>query len=436
MNYITPNTQAAPCFLQEIGNIITIKGTIYKIRQMRGFAFVLLKQGSALIQCVHGEFSQFSLTELTENMTIAVTGLVCPDPRSKAGFELQMHTYTCLSRPAAPMPLVINGKELPLSLDTLLDNRPLTLRNQKETAIFELQAGICRGLRSFFDANGFCELHSPKLGASSAEGGANVFTLDYFGSPACLAQSPQFYKQMMTAVLGRVYEIAPVFRAEKHHTARHLNEYISVDLEMPYIETFHDIMAMETALLSHTLQFISETCAPQLALLEVALPTVATIPTLPFFEAKKMAARHLGRAPAEKHDFEPEEEKALCAAILEQTGSEFVFVTHYPSVKRPFYAKDTPSNSAVTESFDLLFRGQEITTGGQRIHDYGEQMEKLLSRGMNPEDFSDFLSAHKHGLPPHGGLGLGLERLTARLLNLPNVKQASLFPRDVSRISP
>ena len=436
MNYIQPNLQASPCFLTEIGNTVTFKGTIYKIRQMRGFAFVILKQGTRLIQCVHGEFSNFSLSELTEQMSITLTGTVCPDERSKAGFEIQMLSYQCLSRPYEPMPLVINGKELPLAIDTLFDSRALTLRNQQETAIFALQAGICRGLRSFFDANGFTEIHSPKLVSASAEGGANVFTIDYFGQTACLAQSPQFYKQMMTAVFGKVYEIAPVFRAEKHHTARHINEYTSVDFELPYINSFYEIMETETAMLAHVMAFLKEHYTYELELLQVKLPTVSNIPCLPFYEAKELAAAHLGKSPADKFDFEPEEEKALSEAIFQQTGSEFVFVTHYPAAKRPFYAKNTPENPSVTESFDLLFRGLEITTGGQRIHSYEEQMEKLLSLGFSPAGFEDFLSCHKHGLPPHGGLGLGLERLTARLLNLPNVKLACLFPRDVSRITP
>jgi len=237
-------------------------------------------------------------------------------------------------------------------------------------------------------------------------------------------------------VFERVFEIAPVFRAEKHDTARHLNEYTGVDFEMGFIESFEEIMQMETAMLKYIMAFLQEQYEQELSLLKVQLPVITEIPAIKFSEAKKMVAKAYHREFKESHDFEPEEEKLLCELIKKRTGSEFVFVTHYPSAKRPFYAMDSKENPEETLSFDLLFRGLEITTGGQRIHNYAEQVAKMEARGMNPAAFESYLMMHKAGMPPHGGLGIGLERLTAKLLNQENVRLSSLFPRDINRVTP
>ena len=334
------------------------------------------------------------------------------------------------------MPVVINGKLMDTSRETKLDYRPLTLRNEKERAIFKLQEGILRGFRNFFQENGFTEIHSPKIVYSGAEGGANIFALDYFGKEAYLAQSPQFYKQMMVGVFERVYEVGPIFRAEKHDTARHLNEYTGVDFEMGYIGNFREIMEMETEMLKAAVAELEQEYGYELNLLGVQLPRIEKIPALKFSEAKALVAEKTGRTFRESHDFEPEEERLLSEIIENETGSELVFVTHYPTAKRPFYVMEDPKNPEDTLSFDLIFRGLEITTGGQRIHDYEMQLYKLRARGMDPKAFESFLMMHKHGMPPHGGLGLGLERFTARLLGFENVRQACLFPRDINRLTP
>ena len=420
-----------------VGQTVKIHGIIYKIREMSGFAFVILKTKRTLLQCVYSEeYSKFALAELCDNMSVIIDGEVINDERSRAGLEVRLLSFECLSLPAQETPIVINNKEVAATLETLLDYRPITLRNAKERAIFQIQAGICRGFRKFFDENGFTEIRSPKIVFSGAEGGANIFKLDYFGREAYLTQSPQFYKQIMVGVFERVYEIAPVFRAEKHDTSRHVNEYTSVDLEMGFIESFYDIMRLETKLLAETLDFLREHYAAELALLKADVPTITEIPAVKFSEAKEMIARTYKRGITDFDDFEPEEEKLLCDIIKKQTNSDFVFVTHYKSSKRPFYAMDSRDNPDVTESFDLLFRGMEITTGGQRIHDYQTQVSKMESRGMNTDIFSSYLMAHKHGLPPHGGLGLGLERFTAKLLNYQNIRYAAMFPRDICRLEP
>lgn len=420
-----------------IGDTVRLTGAIYKIRNMSGFAFVILRTRRILVQCIYSpQFSDFPLESLKEEACVILTGQVVAEERSRTGYELHIRQVKLLASPAEELPVAIHNKTLEASLDTVLDYRPLTLRNEKERAIFKLQEGICRGFREFFYRENFTEIHSPKIVYAGAEGGANVFPLDYFDKKAYLAQSPQTYKQMMVAVFERVYEIAAVYRAEKHDTSRHLNEYISVDFEMGYIESFTELMQMEMQMLIDTLDYLQRFYERELALLKVSVPEIKQIPVIRFHEAKQAVSEVYHREITDWNDFEPEEEKLLSEWIKKQTGSDFVFVTHYPSKKRPFYAMDDPENPELTLSFDLLFRGLEITTGGQRIHDYKEQLNKLKSRGMHPEAFESYLMLHKYAVPPHGGLGLGLERFTARLLGLNNVRYASLFPRDLKRLTP
>ncbi len=420
-----------------IGQEIKIHGSIYKIRKMSGFAFVLLRTKRKIVQCVYSEeFSQFDLNLLKEESSVCVTANVVKEERSKTGRELRMLQVKVLSIPQEELPIVINNKMVDTSMENLLDYRPITLRNEKERGIFKLQEGICNGFRTFLLEKKFTEIHTPKIVYAGAEGGANIFRLDYFGREAYLAQSPQFYKQMMVGVFERVFEIAPVFRAEKHDTSRHLNEYTSVDFEMGYIESFEDVMEMETKMLQFTMDYLKEHYSYELELLKVIIPGVSEIPVIKFKEAKELISKEYKREIKDFDDFEPEEEKLLSKIIGKKTGSDFVFVTHYPSKKRPFYAKEDRNNQEESLSFDLLFRGLEITTGGQRIHDYKEQIEKMKRRQMTVELFESYLMMHKYGMPPHGGLGLGLERFTSKLLNQENVRLATLFPRDIHRVTP
>ncbi len=473
MNYI--NNQIKEPLLtitkEHIGQTVILHGSIYKIRKMSGFSFLLIRTDRQVLQTVfHEESTQIILPEatmvgtstanatgekmepsastenlnsfpvsetapiLTEESCVVVTAKVIEEPRSKTGYELHLITVRILSTPAAASPVVINTNQQNLSLESHLNHRMLTLRNEKERAVFKLQAGICEGLRLFFAREHFTEIHTPKLVSQGAEGGANIFQLDYFGKDAFLAQSPQFYKQMMVGVFERVYEIGPVFRAEKHDTARHLNEYTSVDFEMGYIESFTDLCRMECKMLEAVMAHLQETCAPEISLLNLTLPVIRSIPSLTFQEAKELTAK--ASIENEKDDLSPEEEKYLSAYIKKAESSDFVFITHYPSSKRPFYAMEDPTDPSRTLSFDLLMNGLEITTGGQRIHSYTEQLAKLERRSMNPENFESYLMMHKHGMPPHGGLGLGLERLTAKLLGYDNVRYATLFPRDINRLVP
>lgn len=263
-----------------------------------------------------------------------------------------------------------------------------------------------------------------------------MFSLEYFGKEAYLAQSPQAFKQMMVGVYDRVFEVGAVYRAEKHDTARHLNEYMGLDLEMGYINSFYDIMETETAMLQYSMAYLKDNYKEELELLSVSLPVVEEIPAISFQEAKEWIQKEFNRKIADFYDFEPEEERLLCQLVKEKTGSEFIFVTHYPTAKRPFYAMEEDNDKEVTKSFDLLFRGIEVTTGGQRIHDYHAQVEKMVARGMNPEAFESYLMLHKYGIAPHGGLGMGVERFTMSLLGKNNVREAALFPRDMNRLVP
>lgn len=420
---------------EKTGSVAEFTGSVYKIRKMSGFSFVILRTARNLIQCIL-DTGKNSYEELCENACVRVKGMVRKEERAHAGFEIDILEVEILSRPAAEPPVVINNKEVKASLETRLDYRPITLRNQKERAVFKIQEGFLNGAREFLRNQKFTEIHTPKIVFAGVEGGANMFSLEYFGKEAYLAQSPQAFKQMMVGVYDRVFEVGAVYRAEKHDTARHLNEYMGLDLEMGYISSFYEIMEMETAMLQSVMAYLKENYKEELELLLVSLPVVEEIPSISFKEAKEWIQKEFNREIVDFHDFEPEEERLLCQLVKEKTGSEFVFVTHYPTAKRPFYAMEEDNDREVTKSFDLLFRGIEVTTGGQRIHDYHAQVEKMKERGMNPEAFESYLMLHKYGIAPHGGLGMGVERFTMSLLGKNNVREAALFPRDMNRLVP
>ena len=420
-----------------LGQTVKVNGAVHTIRDMGDVAFVVLRKREGLLQCVYEEgVTEFNIKDLKEASTIEVEGVVAKEDRAPNGIEIRLKTIKVLSEPAEPMPIAISKWKLNTSLETKMAMRPITLRNVRERAKFRIQEGIVRGFREFLHAQGFTEIHTPKLGAKSAEGGANLFRLEYFHRPAILQQSPQFYKQMMVGVFDRVFETAPVFRAEKHNTKRHLNEYTSLDFEMGYIDSFEDIMAMETGFLQYTIELLKKDYARELKTLNITLPNVDKIPTVRFTEAKELVSKKYNRTIKNPYDLEPEEEALIGQYFKEEYGADFVFVTHYPSKKRPFYAMDDPEDTTYTLSFDLLFGGMEITTGGQRIHDYNMLMEKVAARGMTDEGMETYLSAFKHGMPPHGGIGIGLERLTMKLLGEENVRETTLFPRDLSRLEP
>ena len=419
------------------GKKIRMNGAVHNVRDMGEVAFVILRKAEGLVQCVYEEgVTNFDIHDLKEESAVEVLGTVKAEERAPHGFEIRLEEIKVLSQPAEPMPIPISKWKMNTSLETKLALRPVSLRNVRERAKFKIQEGIVRGFRDYLFTQGFTEIHTPKIGARGAEGGANLFKLSYFHKPAVLAQSPQFYKQMMVGVFDRVFETGPVFRAEKHNTKRHLNEYTSLDFEMGYINGFEDIMEMETGFLQYAVELLKKDYAHELSILKVELPKVDKIPAVRFDKAKELVAEKYKRKIRNPYDLEPEEEALIGRYFKEEYDADFVFVTHYPSKKRPFYAMDDPADEKFTLSFDLLFKGLEVTTGGQRIHDYQMLKDKIAARGMDEEGMEQYLDTFKHGMPPHGGLGIGLERLTMQILGEENVRETCLFPRDMNRLEP
>ena len=420
--------------IAKIGEEIALNACVHNVKHMSGFAFISLRTARYVVQSVYSsQDCPDSIEKIKEGCYVSVTAVVKEDKRAVNGIELLLKSIKLLPAPAAEYPLQVSKKKLGCALDINLDLRSVALRHPIERAIFKFQEGVVSGFREFMLKNNFTQIYSPKIVAQGAEGGANIFSMDYFQKTAFLNQSPQFYKQTAVAFFDRVFEIAPVYRAERHSTSRHLNEYIGLDFEMGYINDMYDVMNMEIAMLRYMTEYLKENYQYEIKLLEADIPTVGDIPSITFMEAVDLIK---GSKAKNKFDLDPEDENFLCEYAKKEYDSEFIFVTHFPSSKPPFYAMNSKEDKRVAYKFDLLFRGLEITTGGQRIHDYNEQLEKMEAQGLNPEDFEHYLQIHKYGMPPHGGLGIGLERLVMKFLNLKNVRQASMFPRDVNRLLP
>ncbi len=344
--------------------------------------------------------------------------------------EIEVLEIDVISKADIPFEL---GEDV--NLDTYLDNQPYTLRGDKQKAIFKIQAEIIKTFRVSLREQSFTEVQLPKIVGKDAEGGAGVFEVDYFGHKAGLATSPQLYKQIMVPVFERVFATGNIFRAEKHSTSRHLNEYTSLDFEMGFIEDHLDVMAVLEQIIKDMVSSVKENNSKELQLFGVEAPSIPKeIPIMKLSEAQKVLKSEFDIDAEGDPDLEPEHERKLSEYAKQKFDSDFIFITHYPVSKRPFYTYPDEKDEGFTKSFDLLFRGIEIATGGQRRHNYDSVVEGLKEKGLNPEEFSFYLQAFKTGMPPHGGVGLGLERLTEKFLNLSNVKEATLFPRDLNRI--
>jgi nondiscriminating aspartyl-tRNA synthetase len=425
------------------GSRISIHGAIQRVRRLSWGGFVVLRRHDGLVQCVvPAEASGGALASLREEQSVRFLGTL-----KKAGIkdssirlrtaEVHVDEVEFLNSPAETPPVDLTKKVLELNIDTSLDLRPVSLRHPVERARLKVAEAVVDGFRGYLRSAGFTEIHTPKICFAGAEGGANIFKVQYFDRQAFLAQSPQFYKQMAVAFFERVFEVGPVFRAEPHQTSRHINEYTSLDFEMGFISGFREVMSTEVCLLRHMMELVGRECAYELEMLGARVPSVPDqVPAVTLAEAHEISGSIAGKSFAGEPDLEPEEERLVCEHAAREWGSEFVFVTHFPTSKRPFYTMDDPENPGTTLGFDLLFKGLEVTTGGQRIHDYGMQVEKMKSFGLNPADFESYLMAHRAGLPPHGGLAIGLERMTARLLDVENVRLATMFPRDAKRLTP
>ncbi len=416
----------------KIGSEVTLYGWIHQVRELKKIVFVILKDRTGLTQLVL-EPGQFKLPH--PESLIKVTGL-CKASNNKYGaVEVEVSQFETVNEATGDLPFVVKNEDLDVQMDTLLNHRVLGMRHPKEQAIFKIQSGISTAFRQFLIEKDFTEIHTPKIVSRGAEGGANLFELDYFETKAYLAQSPQFYKQMMViSGLERVFEVAPVFRAEKHSTSRHLNEYVSLDLEMGMVEDIESLMTLENECLIYIMDYLKGHFEKELLLLGNPLPEVLkTIPRMPLPQALDILREEYGLTSLE-NDIDPEGEKCITDYAQKTFGSDFIFLTHYPRSKRPMYTHYNADGT--TNSFDLIFRGIEITTGGRRLHDYEALEKAIIEAGYQVEDYSDYLECFKYGAPPHGGLAIGLERLTAKCLGFDNLRRATLFPRDRGRLRP
>lgn len=426
---------------QHVGNEIAIDAVVNVVRLQGKMAFFDFRDRSGLIQgVVFGKPETLEVAKtLTLESAVRVKGIVNQRPEKMVNSEVQNGdieleiTDIEVLNLAAVLPFDMNGE---FSLDTLLDNRPLTLRRPRERAIFKIQHEIMNAYRNFLTAEGFTEFQAPKLVGGDAEGGAEVFKVDYFyGKKAYLATSPQLYKQMLVGVFERVFTTGSMFRAEKSATTRHLSEISMLDLEMGFVKDHTDVIALVTKLMQVVIKQVNENCAAELKLLEVEEALAPeTFPTMTLREAQALILKETGVDKTSEPDLEPEDERFLCDYAKANWGSDFVFVTHFPTSKRPFYTQVDPENPEFTRSFDMLFRGLEMCSGAQRVHDYETLKTRIAEKGLDPEKFHFYLQAFKYGVPPHGGIGLGLERLTAKLCGVKNVKEATMFPRDINRI--
>jgi nondiscriminating aspartyl-tRNA synthetase len=423
---------------EHAGQKVMIQGWVHRIRKLGQVTFIVLRDRGGLGQIVV-EGDKIDALQLMNESVIQVTGSVKSDDRASGGAELQAVELKVISQTTEPPPIAVNSKDIRSTarLDTILQHRAVSLRNPEIKAIFRVQAEIMAAFRDFLTDQGYTEISTPKIVSCATEGGAELFSLQYFERKAYLAQSPQFYKQMLVGSgLERVFEVGKAYRAESHNTPRHINEFISLDYEMGFIEDEQDVIGMEIEFLKYMFGRIRETCSHELEIYDAEVPEITEIPQIRLRDAKEKLRQLYGEINSEEGDLSTEEERKLCEYSLREYDSELIYVTHYPRAKRPAYTMPDSEDAELTRSFDLLFRGLEITTGGQRIHQYDLLVESLQARGLDIADFESYLEAFKYGMPPHGGLAIGAERLTMKLLGLKNIREACLFPRDRTRITP
>jgi nondiscriminating aspartyl-tRNA synthetase len=413
---------------QRIGQRVTVQGWVHRRRRLSRVAFLVVRDRSGLAQVViDNGTGRRQLDALCEETVVSVEGTVVANPKAPGGAELTDPRITVLGS-ATPPPVELWRPALTAGLPALLDHAPIAWRHPARAAVWQLAAASLRGFRRALDERGFTEIQSPKLVGGSTESGATVFTVDYFGRPAYLAQSPQFYKQMMVGVFERVYEVGPVFRAEPHDTVRHLAEYVSLDVELGFIDDHRDVLAVLRDVLAGMVDAVRGEAAGAGA----RVPEVPErIPVIHFRDALALVG-----ADPDEPDLAPEHERRIGRWAVQEFGSDFVAVEGFPARKRPFYTHPEPGDGRWTNSFDLLFRGLELVTGGQRLHEYADYERALADRGEPIDAYEPYLQAFRHGMPPHGGFAIGLERWTARLVGADNIRRTTLFPRDLHRLTP
>lgn len=431
--------------LDSIGEEVKICGWVSVRRDQGKLVFFVLRDRSGSVQAVvlpdTPELVILAQTIKPES-SVAITGIVKERPNKNADpedtlqfLEVAVTDLSVLAAPAEDLAIEVSQEDMGLNLDTLLNNRTLSLRNEKVNAIFTLYDLLLQGYEKHMRKRDFVEIKTPKILEAATEGGANFFKINYFDRSAYLAQSPQFYKQAGVSAFERVFEIGTVFRAEPHFTTRHVNEYTGLDAEMGFIDSVEDVMeALEDAMFA-MFQKIQKKGSKQLAIHGASVPEYTTIPRIRLTDALEILKEKYGKE-VEDQDIDGEGERLICEYVKEEYGSDLVFLTHYPTHLRPFYSMPSVDNPEYTETFDLLFRGVEIASGGQRIHNAELLEESIRAKGLNPEDFKDYIDIFRLGTAPHGGWGLGSERIIQKILNLGTIKEAVLYPRDVKRLAP
>ena len=420
------------------GERVQLKGWLHRLRRLAEVSFLILRDAHGTAQVVVQDPDLVErLARLHHESVLAVAGVVVAEPQAPAGVEIHDPAVTVISPADEAPPFDLYRPVIKAQLPTILDSAPVALRHPRRRAYFALQAASMAGYRHSLEKLGFIEIQTPKIVASATESGATTFALDYFGRPAYLAQSPQFYKQIMVGVFERVFEVGPVFRAEPHDTARHINEYVSLDAEMGFIENEFTVMAVLTRAIAGMLDGMEKQAASAVSLLGLELPRVPeVIPDVHFLDAQAMITAATGEDLSNEPDLSPANERWLGEWAKREHGADFLFVRGYPMSKRPFYTHPDPERPGFAAGFDLLFRGMELVTGGQRLHRYQDYVDALVARGEDPENYAGYLMAFKHGMPPHGGFAIGLERWIAQLVGAANVRETTLFPRDINRLSP
>lgn len=424
--------------VSQIGQKVLLKGWVDIKRDHGKLTFIELRDRTGRIQCVG--FNKMS--DLAVQSAIEIIGTVKERPANMVNensltgkVEIDVEEYKVLAAPADVLPFDLGNNELDVELPTLLDHRPVSLRHPKIQAIFKVQAVIIDSFREFLKQNGFMEFQAPAITPAVAEGGSEVFEVNYFDKKAYLSQSPQLYKQIVMSAFERVFSVNKVFRAEPSVTTRHLTEIVSLDAEMGFIESWTDVKDMADNLIKYVFEQLEKQCSNELKMFDVTLPqTIKETPTLSLTEAQEKVFEKLGKDIRGEKDLNPESERDICAIIKEETGSDLVFVYGYPTRKKPFYVYPNPENPEFNEGVDLLCRGVELLSGGRRINDYNQLMEHVKEWGMDPEKIKGFLEAFKYGVPPEGGFAFGAERITMQVLGLKNIREATMFPRDMERI--
>ena len=423
-----------------VGERVRVAGWLHSLRQMGGINFLVMRDGWGTLQAVAE--TETEIAPLVESgagveSVLAVEGEVVSMPQAPGGVELHNLSIEIIT-PVSEAPVVpLNKPKLTANITTLLDHAAITNRHPARRAILRLSAGAMAAFRAVLTAKDFTEIQTPKIVAAATESGATVFKLDYFGRPGYLAQSPQFYKQIMVGVFERVFEVGPVFRAEPHDTTRHINEYVSLDAEFGFIENHFTVMALLRNVIAGILTAFSQQYAAELQLLRVEMPNVpAEIPHIHFAEAQELIYRRHSVDVRGEPDLSPQDERWLGEWAQQEFGSDFLFVTGFPMRKRPFYTHPDPARPEFSNSFDLLLRSTELVTGGQRLHRYADYLAALEKAHLPVEPFETYLEAFRYGMPPHGGFAIGLERLLMQLTGVPNIRLATTFPRDLARLTP